>query len=99
MVFLTTADMAEEQDLPESVVAAHERAATTGFQLACEVQVGRLLAALAAAVAEGGRILEIGTGLGVGLAWLVYGLRERHDVEVATVELDDEVQQTARSAP
>jgi protein-L-isoaspartate O-methyltransferase len=30
---------------------------------------------------------------------LVHGLVERHDVEVVTVELDDEVQQTARSAP
>jgi demethylmenaquinone methyltransferase/2-methoxy-6-polyprenyl-1,4-benzoquinol methylase len=30
---------------------------------------------------------------------LVHGLGERHDVEVVTVELDDDVQQTARSAP
>lgn len=89
--------VSEGQDLPESVVAAHRRATTTGFQLACEVEVGRLLAALAAAVPEGGRVLEIGTGVGVGLAWLLHGLGERHDVEVVTVELDDEVQQTARS--
>ena len=61
--------------------------------------MGRLLAALSAAAPKGGRILEIGTGVGVGLAWLVHGLGERHDVEVVTVELDDEVQQTARSAP
>ena len=93
------AHVPERQDLPESVVTAHERAATTDFRLACEVEVGRLLAALSAAVPEGGRILEIGTGVGVGLAWLVHGLGERHDVEVVTVELDDEVQQTARSAP
>ncbi len=91
--------MAEEQGLPESVVAAYERAAKTGFQLACEVEVGGLLAALSAAVPEGGRILEIGTGVGVGLAWLVHGLGERHDVELVTVELDDELQQAARSAP
>jgi demethylmenaquinone methyltransferase/2-methoxy-6-polyprenyl-1,4-benzoquinol methylase len=81
------------------VLAAYARAADTGFQLSCEVEVGRLLAALSAAVPEGGRILEIGTGVGVGLAWLVHGLGDRHDVEVVTVELDDEVQQTARSAP
>ena len=86
-------------ELPETVLAAHERAARTGFELACEVEVGRLLAALAAAVPEGGRILEIGTGVGVGLAWLVHGLGDRQDVEVVTVELDDEVQQIARSAP
>lgn len=50
-------------------MAAHERAAKTDFELACEVEVGRLLAALSAAVPEGSRILEIGTGVGVGLAW------------------------------
>lgn len=60
---------------------------------------GRLLAALAAAVPRGGRVLEIGTGVGVGLAWLVHGLGARRDVEVVTVELDDEVQRTALSAP
>lgn len=59
---------------------------------------GRLLAALAAAVPRGGRVLEIGTGVGVGLAWLVHGLGARQDVEVVTVELDDAVQQTALSA-
>ena len=61
--------------------------------------MGRLLAALAAAVPSGGRVLEIGTGVGVGLAWLVHGLGSRRDVEVVTVELDDEVRQTALSAP
>ncbi len=90
--------MSAAEGLPAGVVAAHERATTTGFQFACEAGVGRLLAALSAAVPEGGRILEIGTGVGVGLAWLVHGLGERQDVEVVTVELDDEVQCTARSA-
>jgi predicted O-methyltransferase YrrM len=70
-----------------------------GFQLAREPGVGRLLAALAAAVPSGGRVLEIGSGVGVGLAWLVHGLGARRDVEVVTVELDDEVQRTALSAP
>ena len=91
--------VAESEELPETVVAAYERAASTGFQFACEVEVGRLLATLAAAVPNGGRILEIGTGVGVGLAWLVHGLVGRQDVEVVTVELDDVVQQMARSAP
>ena len=89
----------EGEELPGSVRAAYERASSAGFELACEVEVGRLLAALAAAVPGGGRVLEIGTGVGVGLAWLVHGLGARRDVEVVTVELDDEVQRTARSAP
>jgi predicted O-methyltransferase YrrM len=88
----------DSQELP-GVLAAYERADSAGFQLACEADVGRLLAALAAAVPAGGRVLEIGTGVGVGLAWMVHGLGARRDVEVVTVELDDEVQRTARSAP
>ena len=94
-MFLVT----ESEELPGSVMAAYERAARTGFRLACEADVGRLLAALAAAVPSGGRVLEIGTGVGVGLAWLVHGLGARRDVEVVTVELDDELQRTALSAP
>ena len=92
--------MTEGKELPESVLAACERAARTGFQLACEVEVGKLLAALAAAVPGGGRILEIGTGtgVGVGLAWLVHGLGGRQDVEVVTVELDDAVPQSSITA-
>ena len=88
----------ESEELPESVLAAYERAARTGFQLACEAEMGRLLAVLAAAVPSGGRVLEIGTGTGVGLAWLVHGLGARRDVEVVTIELDDAVQRTAMSA-
>ena len=53
----------------------------------------------ASAVPGGGRVLEIGTGVGVGLAWLVHGLGARRDVEVVTVELDDEVQRMALSSP
>jgi predicted O-methyltransferase YrrM len=89
----------DSQELPGSVLAAYERAASAGFRLACEADVGGLLAALAAAVPTGGRVLEIGTGVGVGLAWLVHGLGARRDVEVVTVELDDQVQRTALSAP
>jgi predicted O-methyltransferase YrrM len=83
--------------LPEGVAGAYERAAKSGFELSCDVEVGRLLAVLAAATPSGGRILEIGTGVGVGLAWLVHGLGARMDAHVVTVELDAEVQRTARS--
>lgn len=46
------------------------------------------LAVLAAAVPRGGRILEIGTGLGVGLGWLIAGIGARTDISVTTVESD-----------
>ena len=74
--------------LPERVARAEERAARAGFENLCGRPVGRLLASLAAAVPLGGRVLEIGTGLGVGLAWIVSGLEERDDVEVISVECD-----------
>jgi hypothetical protein len=69
-MFLVT----ESEELPGSVLAAYQRAASAGFQLSCEMEMGRLLAALAAAVPRGGRVLEIGTGVGVGwpgwsMAW------------------------------
>lgn len=75
-------------DLPELVRAAHERAEAAGFDRSCDPDVGRLLAVLAARVPEGGRILEIGTGLGAGVGWLVSGLRQRTDVTVTTIESD-----------
>lgn len=50
--------------------------------------VGALLGALAAAVPIGGRVCELGTGAGVGLAWIVNGLGPRDDVRVFTVDTD-----------
>lgn len=74
--------------VPSVVATADERAALAGFELSCGRHVGRYLAVLAAAVPPGGRALELGSGLGVGLAWLVHGLGVRHDVEVVSVEMD-----------
>jgi predicted O-methyltransferase YrrM len=34
-------------------------------------------------------VLELGTGVGEGLAWITHGLGEREDVEVVSVELDE----------
>jgi len=85
------------RDLPESIGATHERATAAGFRLTCELEVGRLLAVLSEAVPSG-RILEIGTGVGGGLAWLIHGLGERLDVGVEPVELVHDIQQAACSA-
>ena len=49
-----------------------------------------MLAVLAATTRLGGRILELGTGFGVGLAWILNGLGSRTDVEVLTLERDAE---------
>ncbi len=74
--------------IPQIVIDAHERATALEFPFSCDDGTGRLLAVLAAAVPEGGRILEIGTGVGVGCAWMVHGLGTRADVELVSVELD-----------
>ena len=74
--------------LPEAVRLAAERAERAGFAMSCDPGAGRLLAVLAAAVPANGRVLELGTGTGVGTAWIVHGLRGRDDVEVVTVEID-----------
>ncbi|WP_432825445.1 O-methyltransferase [Dactylosporangium sp. CA-092794] len=73
---------------PAGVAEAERRAAAAGFGYSCEPDAGRLLAALSAAVPPGGRILELGTGAGVGAAWIVHGVGERGDVTAVSVELD-----------
>ncbi|WP_433608863.1 O-methyltransferase [Dactylosporangium sp. CA-139114] len=73
------------------VDAAYARAAANGFGQSCEPEVGRLLAALAAALPPGARVLEIGTGAGAGTAWIAEGLRPRTDVTVDSIEADPAV--------
>jgi predicted O-methyltransferase YrrM/GNAT superfamily N-acetyltransferase len=68
-----------------------EAAAAAGFEQSCEDGVGELLAVLAGAVPSGGRVLELGTGAGVGTAWIVQGLQSRLDVEVVTIELNTDL--------
>ncbi|MHB1488542.1 MAG: O-methyltransferase [Acidimicrobiales bacterium] len=65
-----------------------QRAVDVEFPFSSEDSTGQLLAVLSAAVRPGGRILEIGTGLGVGLGWIVAGLDARADVSVMTIESD-----------
>lgn len=43
---------------------------------------------LAASIPVGGRVLEIGTGAGLGAAWMVGGLHPRTDVTLTTIEYD-----------
>jgi demethylmenaquinone methyltransferase/2-methoxy-6-polyprenyl-1,4-benzoquinol methylase len=83
--------------LPPRVDAALARAASAGFELSCDTAVGQLLAVLAAAVPRNGRILELGTGCGAGLAWITHGLEGRVDVEVVSIESSPEALAVARS--
>ncbi len=76
--------------VPLGVKAAYDREQELRFKQSSEPEVGRLLSVLAAMVPWRGRVLELGTGAGVGLAWIVYGLGQRNDVEVVSVELDSQ---------
>jgi len=84
--------------IPARVAAALARAEAARFPLSSEHGVGRLLSALAAGVPANGRILEMGTGVGVGMAWMVEGLGRRTDVEIFSIELDAKTHAIASSA-
>jgi demethylmenaquinone methyltransferase/2-methoxy-6-polyprenyl-1,4-benzoquinol methylase len=82
--------------MPELVAAAAGRAGSAGFELSCDPAVGGLLAVLAAHLPAGSRVLELGTGAGVGTAWIASGLLSRTDVTVTTVEGDPDTARLAR---
>jgi predicted O-methyltransferase YrrM len=58
---------------PPQLAALLERAAELNFTMASEPRTGALLRVLAASK-PGGRMVELGTGVGVGAAWLLSGM-------------------------
>jgi predicted O-methyltransferase YrrM len=68
----TRAHLSGPGDLPPLVERAARTAQHLGFPYSCRPEQGRLLRALAPGAR---RIGETGTGCGVGLAWLVSGMR------------------------
>jgi predicted O-methyltransferase YrrM len=84
-----------QANVPPAVAAAKRRVRDQRFTKSCEDNVGRLLATLAAAVPLKGRILEIGTGVGLGLAWLTVGVGERSDLEMISIEADRRLAEAA----
>ncbi|MEU9087442.1 hypothetical protein [Streptomyces sp. NPDC048357] len=59
--------------IPDSLPALRAGARRAGFTLSCEERTGSL-PALLAATRPAGRILELGTGVGEGTAWLLGGM-------------------------
>jgi predicted O-methyltransferase YrrM len=72
---------------PELVRRAEALAAEMAFARSSIREVGRLLATLAASRPDG-RLAEIGTGTGVGAAWIVSALGP--DASFVTAEADDD---------
>jgi predicted O-methyltransferase YrrM len=70
---------------PAGLAAIEADTEAIGFTTSCEDSVGRLLRALAAAK-PGGRLLELGTGTGVGTAWLRAGMDDHTTLDT----LDDD---------
>src|SRR5262245_40417954 len=78
---------------PSALAAILEANASAGFTMASEPTTGSLLRTLAASK-RGGRLLELGTGTGVGTCWLLSGMDDAATLD--TVESDGNVQAIAR---
>jgi predicted O-methyltransferase YrrM len=78
---------------PPALAAIQAETATLGFSMASEPKTGALLAALSAAK-PGGRLLELGTGTGLGTAWLLSGMDA--SARLDTVDTDRAVVDVAR---
>lgn len=85
--------MSAPPDLPDVVRRAFEVSRRAGFAFFCRNETGRLLATLAAT--RSGTLAEIGTGTGVGTAWLRSGIRD--DGHILTAELDSRLADAAAS--
>ena len=70
---------------PEQVVTAKRLARENDFNYSCIDEVGQLLAILTASIKEG-TIAEIGTGYGVGTAWMAANLTS----EVSLISIDND---------
>ena len=78
---------------PDVLDAISAETELLGFAMASEPRTGALLAALAASK-PGGRVLELGTGTGVGTAWLLSGMDAGSRLD--TVDTDSNVVDVAR---
>lgn len=80
---------------PPQLAAILARTQELNFGMASEPRTGALLRALAASK-PGGRMLELGTGTGVGTSWLLAGIDA--PATLVSVDIDPKVQQIAREA-
>ncbi len=81
--------------IPPLVLRAQELANQKGFSHSCAPEVGRMLYLLAA-MHPRGRLGEIGTGCGLGAAWMISAIGEAG--ELYTVDNDSELLESVRPA-
>ena len=80
-------------DHPPALDAIVHDTARIGFTMASERRTGSLLRALAASK-PGGRVLELGTGTGIGTSWLLAGMDGASRLD--SVDNDPRAQEVAR---
>jgi len=81
-------------DVPELVRKTERVAARGQFRMSSEPRTGALLRALVASK-PGGRILEIGSGVGVGAAWLLDGMDAA--ARLTTIEVHERIGAVCRA--
>ena len=81
------------RNVPAALAAILEDTGRLGFTMASEPKTGSLLRSLAASK-PGGRLLELGTGTGVGTAWLLDGMDASSHLD--SVDNASSVQDVAR---
>lgn len=82
-------------DLPGLVGEARAHGDALGFNRSCLDETGRLLALLCLGLPPQARVAELGTGVGVGAAYLASTLPP--DGELWTAEMDPLLADTARA--
>ncbi|WPP51125.1 O-methyltransferase [Catalinimonas niigatensis] len=81
--------------IPAAYAALEYKTKSIGFSMSSDKHVGALLRTLAASK-PGGYFLELGTGTGLSLAWILEGMDEQS--KVITVDNDPELIQIATEA-
>jgi predicted O-methyltransferase YrrM len=79
---------------PARLARIARTASAVGFAMSSDARTGALLSVLAASK-PGGTMIEIGTGLGAGVAWLLEGMDA--DAHLTTVEINGGWHAMARS--
>jgi predicted O-methyltransferase YrrM len=80
---------------PEALKTIGARTEELKFEMASEPRTGALLQSLAASK-PGGRFLELGTGTGVGTAWLLSGMDAASTL--ISLDTDEDIQGVARKS-
>jgi predicted O-methyltransferase YrrM len=79
----------------ETISFINNKTKELGFDMASRPQTGALLRVLAASKPKG-KFLEIGTGTGLGTAWLLEGMDQ--ESRLISIECDEQVQSVAKEA-